>query len=83
MCCRPTALVGCALAAAAVASATLLVCRTSTQYRELWGPAPSAKMAGGTTVLAKDYRAADYRAYKAGAKDYRAYGASAYRGRTS
>jgi hypothetical protein len=37
-CFRPTALVGCALSVAAVASATLLVCRTSSYYRKLYAP---------------------------------------------
>ena len=37
-CFRPTALVGCALSAAAVVSATLLVCRTSSYYRSLYAP---------------------------------------------
>jgi hypothetical protein len=37
-CFRPTALVGCALSVAAVCSAVLLVCRTSSHYRKLWAP---------------------------------------------
>lgn len=38
-CFRPTAIVGCGLSVAAVASAILLVYRTSSQYRELYAPA--------------------------------------------